>query len=672
MKWVDRFKTLPKSTKNLLVVGVLLALVAALPLFIWAITTQKFLFTQKAATGEPGVCVADSGNLIEVTPPGGSGSCHDIQAAIDAVTGSDYTIRIMQGTYNITNTIRVDGKSHITLTGPSWQDTPYVLLNFAPSVGHGILITNSSGQLNFISMYGPTPNGTLSIQDSREFFVGRISINAVGSHAVDIQRSNYISIGDANISSSAGAIEVSSTDTVYITANRIQDSDNAISINDALNVNILYNIINANRESAVRLRNVTGLTAEHNTILNNGIGGNFPAVDVQGYVSREFKISNNLIVFNQHGGINYSGSSTNLSGYFRNNDLYMNDIAGSSNNLNYIGVPDQTGTNGNIAQDPLINYTNAYYCLRSGSPALYGNQSLSEFMGRSGLCGTEPTPISTPTPTPGTRCTLEAKICPDGSSVGRVPPNCDFAPCPSPTARPGAGECQLCGGIAGIPCQAGLRCQYPARLIYPDQAGVCVKYDGTSSCSPTPSYRTFGILFKFDGVTDGSADGAKVVAIFLNRSWGIVSYATGPITAHYVASGVYSLNFSVPSNTLPPSNEYSIVLQGEKHSQVKFCFPQGQTDHCKATTTGNITVPDTKALISLNFTGIPLPAGDTITQDGIVNYVDYDRVFAILSKSSLSQTDNDRLVGDLNYDGRVDGYDVFLLMKTLGTKYNEY
>lgn len=27
-------------------------------------------------------------------------------------------------------------------------------------------------------------------------------------------------------------------------------------------------------------------------------------------------------------------------------------------------------------------------------------------------------------------CTLEAKICPDGSSVGRHGPNCDFDPCP--------------------------------------------------------------------------------------------------------------------------------------------------------------------------------------------------------------------------------------------------
>jgi hypothetical protein len=36
-------------------------------------------------------------------------------------------------------------------------------------------------------------------------------------------------------------------------------------------------------------------------------------------------------------------------------------------------------------------------------------------------------------------CTQEAKICPDGSSVGRTGPNCAFAPCPgdtTPTATP--------------------------------------------------------------------------------------------------------------------------------------------------------------------------------------------------------------------------------------------
>jgi len=28
-------------------------------------------------------------------------------------------------------------------------------------------------------------------------------------------------------------------------------------------------------------------------------------------------------------------------------------------------------------------------------------------------------------------CTAEAKICPDGSAVGRVGPNCEFAACPA-------------------------------------------------------------------------------------------------------------------------------------------------------------------------------------------------------------------------------------------------
>lgn len=29
-------------------------------------------------------------------------------------------------------------------------------------------------------------------------------------------------------------------------------------------------------------------------------------------------------------------------------------------------------------------------------------------------------------------CTADAKICPDGSAVGRIPPSCEFAACPAP------------------------------------------------------------------------------------------------------------------------------------------------------------------------------------------------------------------------------------------------
>lgn len=36
--------------------------------------------------------------------------------------------------------------------------------------------------------------------------------------------------------------------------------------------------------------------------------------------------------------------------------------------------------------------------------------------------GVNPAPVA---------CTMEAKICPDGSAVGRVGPNCEFAACPA-------------------------------------------------------------------------------------------------------------------------------------------------------------------------------------------------------------------------------------------------
>lgn len=46
-----------------------------------------------------------------------------------------------------------------------------------------------------------------------------------------------------------------------------------------------------------------------------------------------------------------------------------------------------------------------------------------------------PSSNSAPSPTPEmVACTADAKMCPDGSAVGRVGPNCEFAPCPGSSA----------------------------------------------------------------------------------------------------------------------------------------------------------------------------------------------------------------------------------------------
>lgn len=50
-------------------------------------------------------------------------------------------------------------------------------------------------------------------------------------------------------------------------------------------------------------------------------------------------------------------------------------------------------------------------------------------------CASKPT---TPPSDQPIACSTEAKICPDGSGVGRTGPNCEFAACPDAAA--GAGD----------------------------------------------------------------------------------------------------------------------------------------------------------------------------------------------------------------------------------------
>ena len=63
-------------------------------------------------------------------------------------------------------------------------------------------------------------------------------------------------------------------------------------------------------------------------------------------------------------------------------------------------------------------------------------------------------------PFPPVACTEEAKICPDGSAVGRIGPNCDFAPCPGVPDCPAS--CPACGASGSIrPAASGS--SFPAR-----------------------------------------------------------------------------------------------------------------------------------------------------------------------------------------------------------------
>jgi hypothetical protein len=63
---------------------------------------------------------------------------------------------------------------------------------------------------------------------------------------------------------------------------------------------------------------------------------------------------------------------------------------------------------------------------------------------------------------PPVACPADAKICPDGTAVGRVPPDCEFAPCPTLNCTSYSPEhcpqecviCPPCEVCSSVSCQS--------------------------------------------------------------------------------------------------------------------------------------------------------------------------------------------------------------------------
>lgn len=69
------------------------------------------------------------------------------------------------------------------------------------------------------------------------------------------------------------------------------------------------------------------------------------------------------------------------------------------------------------------------------------------------------TPKTSSSTTPNqVACTQDAKLCPDGTSVGRTGPNCEFAPCPTPSATSSA-ETEKWKILTSANC--GIEVRYP-------------------------------------------------------------------------------------------------------------------------------------------------------------------------------------------------------------------
>lgn len=72
-------------------------------------------------------------------------------------------------------------------------------------------------------------------------------------------------------------------------------------------------------------------------------------------------------------------------------------------------------------------------------------------LGVAGAIGCAKKDTAHPDDVDATACTEEAKLCPDGSSVGREGPDCEFAACPGEEAE--GGDAIEAGAEAGEPAE---------------------------------------------------------------------------------------------------------------------------------------------------------------------------------------------------------------------------
>ncbi len=104
-------------------------------------------------------------------------------------------------------------------------------------------------------------------------------------------------------------------------------------------------------------------------------------------------------------------------------------------------------------------------------------------------------------------CTQEAKLCPDGSYVGRTGPKCEFAACPGVTSTPPGGGQGIAPYDSGIRGKVMLGPTCPVQRIPPDPA-----------CADKP-YRTLVAIFRASDpvhafvLTESGADGTFSAAL---------------------------------------------------------------------------------------------------------------------------------------------------------------
>lgn len=235
-----------------------------------------------------------------------------------------------------------------------------------------------------------------------------------------------------------------------------------------------------------------------------------------------------------------------------------------------------------------------------------------------------------------TACTMEAKICPDGTSVGRTGSKCEFAACPSEeaTTTAGIGQNIFVNGVSITPTEIVEDSRCPAG-VYCIQAGtVRVKVmlqGGSGSLKGEETFKldspvTFGgKTVTLDSVLPGKFPAAMPTSkdyrfTFSVKDSSSASATTGTLNGNVTVGPVCPVENPYNVSCIPTAEMYAaakvFVYASDKKTLVKTLIPDAKGNFSTSLPTGVYYIDMTHQSIGGTF-GVPatvtLTSGKTVT-----------------------------------------------------------
>lgn len=368
-------------------------------------------------TGIISGCRAVNG-VVNVTPIGGPGTCHDIQEAIDVAKPGNI-VNLARGEYEVKK-----GKCRIPFTSGSDAGTCGLQIIGAEKKA---LILQGQGWESTKLNFGGANFGVVII-DSPGVIVAKLELkNIRGNYeGIGVYRSDRVSVVNCHFFGlDAHPVIARESGELFVNGNIFRQNLGAVAGVHLIKTSgeVSKNLFIGNTDEAIAIYGGSKVSVTNNTIFtgNGGVhvGGGSRMKDVVIIKNNIFTRVKNKPAVEVQDDHNGSEVTVDYNDFWENDTDFRGEIMKGSHN---------------IFKDPLIG---GDYCLMPGSPAIGAGEG-GVNMGARGVCGgVTPTPVPTCPPIP-TGCRPQYVQC-------FTEPCCPIAVCPTITEVPtGTTVCREC------------------------------------------------------------------------------------------------------------------------------------------------------------------------------------------------------------------------------------